>query len=323
MKRVVFIIAASLLASALIVGPVSVHAQSYPDRPIQLIIPVAPGVVLDITGRLVAEELTKILKTQVVVINKPGASMVLGTDQVARSKRDGYTIGYANTSAIVFSRVTNPETVPYDPMKDLEPLGLHLFFPLTVTVQASSPWKTFNELIEYAKKNPGKLRVSTPGEATIDNFNLVITQTLTGAQFTHVPFKGGQSVTALLGGTVEVTYYSLSQVLPYLESGQLRTLLSTNKLPRFPDIPTIRDLGYKQDLFSAWVGFYAPAGLPGDVKKILIPAIEKAVNALEPKEKINKMGFVVDYRPPEELRKLSVEDYDRAYVVAKKLGIAK
>ena len=323
MKRISLMIGLFFLVYGLTPGTSPLRAQTYPDRPIQLVIPVAPGVVLDITGRLLAQELTKILKMQVVVLNKPGASMVLGTDQVARSKKDGYTIGYANTSAIVYARVTNPETVPYDPVKDLEPLGLHLFFPLTVTVQASSPWKTFGELIDYAKNNPGKLRVSTPGEATIDHFNIGITQMLTGAEFTHVPFKGGQSVTALLGGNVEVTYYSLSQVLPYAESGTLRILLLTNKVAAFPNVPTIRELGYKQDLFSAWVGLYAPTGLPEEVKRILITAIEKAVNEPESKEKINKMGFIVNYKSPEELRKLGTEDYDKAYEVAKKLGIRK
>ncbi len=107
---------------------------------------------------------------------------------------------------MVYARVTEPAGVPYDPVKDFDPLGLHTFFPLSVAVQASSPWKTFNELVDYAKKNPGKLRVSTAGMGSTANFNVEITQSLTGAQFTHVPFKGGEAVvTALLGGHVEVT----------------------------------------------------------------------------------------------------------------------
>ena len=323
MKRVLSILGLFFFVCGLSSGVPSTHAQTYPDRPIQLVIPVPPGVVLDVTGRLVAEELTKILKTQVVVLNKPGASMVLGTDQVARSKKDGYTIAYTNTSAIVYSRVTNPETVPYDPLKDLEPLGLHLFFPLTVTVRASSPWKNCSELIEYAKNNPGKLRVTTPGQGTVDHFNLEIIQTLTGAQFTHVPMKGEQVITALLGGHVEVISDALSKIMPHLDSGKLRILLITKKMAGFPDIPTISELGYKQDLFSAWAAFYAPAGVPGEVKRILIPAIEKAINNRESKEKINNMGFIVDYKPPEELKTLSIEYYERAYSVAKRLGIVK
>ncbi len=323
MKQIVSIIALFFFIYGFTSEVPTTHAQTYPDRPIQLVIPVPPGVVLDLTGRLVAEELTRILKTQVVVLNKPGASMVLGTDQVARSKKDGYTIAYTNTSAIVYSRVTNPETVPYDPLKDLEPLGLHLFFPLTLSVRTDSPWKTFRELIDYAKNNPGKLRVTTPGQGTVDHFNLEIIQMLTGAQFTHVPMKGEQVISALLGGHVEVVSDALSKLIPHLDSGKLRILLITKKMAGFPDIPTINELGYKQDLFSAWAGFYAPAGIPGEVKRTLVPAIEKAINNRESREKINKMGFSVDYKPPEELRNLSIEYYERASAVAKRLGIGK
>jgi len=136
--------------------PSTMDAQSYPKGPIQLVVPNVAGSLMDITGRLIAEELGKILGVQIIVMNKPGAAMTLGTDAVVRSKNDGYTILYTGSSAIVYARVTHPETVPYNPEKDLEPLGLSLFLPLTVAVQESSPWKTFGELVDYAKKNPGR-----------------------------------------------------------------------------------------------------------------------------------------------------------------------
>jgi tripartite-type tricarboxylate transporter receptor subunit TctC len=283
-----------------------------------------PGSPLDIPGRLFAEELGKVLGTQIVVLNKPGASATLGTDAVVRSKKDGYTLVYTNASAIVFTRVTHPETVPYDPVKDLEPLGLHLFLPLTVTVLESSPWKSYTDLVDDAKKNPGKLRVCTHGQGTVDHFNLEITQSLTGAQFTHVPFKGGQTITAaMLGEHVEATYTAISSVLPFVNSGQMRILLLSKKLPEIPKVPTLSGLGYKQDLFSPWFAIYAPAGLPEEVKKVLVPAIEKAINHPESRAKINSMGFMVDYKSPEDLRKIMVEDYDRACGVAAKMGLRK
>lgn len=305
-------------------GASIVQAQPYPNRPIQLVIPMIPGSPLDIPGRLFAEELGKVLGTQVVVLNKPGASATLGTDAVVRSKKDGYTLVYTNASAIVFTRVTHPETVPYDPVKDLEPLGVHLFLPLTVTVLESSPWKNYTDLVDYAKKNPGKLRVCTHGQGTVDHFNLEITQSLTGAQFTHVPFKGGQTITAaMLGEHVEATYTAISSVLPFVNSGQMRILLLSKKLPEIPKIPTLSELGYTQDLFSPWFALYAPAGLPEEVKKVLVPAIEKAVNHPESKAKINSMGFMVDYKSPEELRKLMREYYERANAIALKIGLRK
>ena len=108
----------------------------------------------------------RLLGTQVIVVNKPGASAFVGDGSVARSKKDGYTLVYTSSGVLVYTRVTNPEMVPYDPIKDLEPLGVYVFYPLTVTVQASSPWKTFQEFVDYAKKNPGKIRASTSGIGT-------------------------------------------------------------------------------------------------------------------------------------------------------------
>jgi tripartite-type tricarboxylate transporter receptor subunit TctC len=310
-----------LFTFGLIIPPV--QAQHYPNRPIQLILPTQPGTPSDLTGRLLAEELGKILGTQLIPMNKPGASMTLGTDLVVRSKKDGYTIGYTTTSAIVYARVSNPEAVPYDPIKDLEPLGLPLFFPLAVTVQESSPWKTFADLVDSAKKNPGKLRLSTHGEGSIDHFNLEIYQSLTGAQFTHVPLKGPQLATSLLGGHVEVISDAFMNVKPHAQAGKLRILLMTKKMPEFPDVPTLSELGYRQDLLSPWFAFYAPVGVPEEVSKVLVSAIEKAIKNPELISKFLKMGFIVDYKSPAELRKLAIEDYERAYGLAVKLGLRK
>src|SRR3990172_741776 len=180
MIRSILIVTLSIILSAMTLVDSALQAHAYPTHPIQLVIPSAPGDGTDIAARLFAEELAKVLKSPVVPLNKPGASATLGTDFVVKSKKDGYTLLYANTSAVVYSKAANPETVPYDPIKDLEPLGFHCFFPLSVAVQEGAPWKTFGELIDYSKKNPGKVRVSTPGQGSIDHFNLEIIQSLTG-----------------------------------------------------------------------------------------------------------------------------------------------
>jgi tripartite-type tricarboxylate transporter receptor subunit TctC len=324
MKRSIFIVGLCLMMCGLTVGVPAVQAQPYPNRPIQLIIPGAPGSILDVVGRLVGDELGKMLGTQFIPVDKPGAGFTLGTDLVAKSKKDGYTIAYTNSAAIVYARVLNPETVPYDPDRDLEPLGLHLFLSDAIAVQQSSPWKTFPELLDYAKKNPGKLRVSTTGIGSTAHLNLEIIQSLTGAQFTHVPFKGGESViTALLGGHVEVTFDAMTKVVPHLESGKMRVLLLANKMDDFPNIPTITELGYKQDLCSSWFGMYGPAGLPEEAKRVLIPAIEKAIKNPELKAKVEKMLFLVDYKPPAEQKKLAAEQYERGLAIANRIGLRK
>ncbi len=324
MKRLVLISILFLIVSGLMIETSVVQAQPYPNRPIQLIIPIPAGGGGDVNGRLLVEDLTKILGQQIVVVNKPGASDTLGTDALAKSKKDGYTLGYTSSAAMVYMRVTSPESVPYDPIKDFDPIGSHTFFPLCVAVQASSPWKTFNELIDYAKKNPGKLRVSTAGVGSTSNFDVEITKTLTGAEFTHVPFKGGEAVvTALLGGHVEMSYDIVGKFMPHVEAGKVRILLVSRKISFLPNVPTITELGYKRDLLSGWHGMFAPSGLPEDVKKILIPAIEKAVKNPETKAKIEKIGYAVEYKSPEEQRRLIMSDYETAKTIAAKLGLGK
>jgi tripartite-type tricarboxylate transporter receptor subunit TctC len=326
MRRVTWILIAGLFSLICTIGLATTapQAQSYPNHPIQLIIPATPGSAVDLAGRLIVDEMRKILAMQIVTVNKPGASMTLGTDTVVKSKKDGYTLLYANTTAIVYSRVPAPDIVPYDPVKDLEPLGMHLWVPLVIAVREDSPWKTFSDLVSYAKQNPGKLRVSSHGEASIDRFNVEILQSLTDTRFSHIPFKGPpEAVTAMLGGHVEVTSNALPLALPHSNAGKMRLLLITRKHPALPNVPTLTELGYKQELGAGWFAFYAPAGVPEEVRKILVSAFEKAVKNPEMKSKIDQMGLVVDYKPPAELKKIMVEDYDTAVAIAIKTGLRK
>jgi len=322
MKRCIIITMAVVSLLLFSLAATAVHAQPYPNHSIQLIIPIPAGGGGDVNGRILVDELTKVLGQQIVVTNKPGASDTMGTDALAKSKKDGYTLGYTSSAAMVYSRVINPQSVPYDPVKDFDPLALHTFFPLSVAVQASSPWKTFNELVDYAKKNPGKLRVSTAGVGSTSNFDVEIVQSLTGAQFTHVPFKGGEAVvTALLGGHVEVSFDIVGKFVPHVDAGKLRLLLVSRKVPSLPNLPTITELGYKRDLLSGWHAMFGPAGMPEDVKKVLVPAIEKAAKHPEGKAKIEKIGYVVEYKSPADLRKLIIDDYETANGIAGKLGL--
>ena len=324
MKRSAIVLCLNLFLSVMVLTTLTTQAGAYPDRPITFVAPLPAGSAVDTAARLIAEDIGKDLGQEVVIMNKPGASLTLGTGLVARSKKDGYTIAYTASSGIVYARVTKPEIVPYDPEKDLEPLALHLFLPLALTVQASSPWKTFDDLLADMKKNPGKIRVGTHGVAGIDHFNLEIIQAETGTRITHVPFKGGdETTTALLGGHVEAISHAYTKVSPHVDAGKLRILLISRKIPDEPGLPTFTELGHKHGLFSGWFALYAPAGIPEDVRDILVKAIAKAINNPDIKAKLTKMGYVVDYKPPEELRKLAEEDYKKGCEIAEKIGIRK
>lgn len=312
------VLAAVALAPA---GPRASYA-AYPDRNIQLIIPYVAGATGDITARLLAEELGKVLGAKIIPNNKPGAASVLGTDAAVRARKDGYTLLYTSASALIYAPVTSPDVVHYNPSKDLEPLGFHYFFPTTIGVRSDAPWKTFPELVDYAKKNPGKLRYSTVGVASTPHIVMELIQEFTGAKFTHVPFEGGESViTAVLGGHVEFSCDGYAKMKPHADAGRLRILVAGKKLPLAPKVPTAAELGYKEGIPNTWYALYAPAGIPEEVRKVLVPALEKAVRAT--KTRIDNMGSLVEYKTPAETRKLQEDEYKIALGIAIKTGLRK
>ena len=320
-RHVCYCVVLTVMLGAGIHSPSGVLGQHYPDRPIQLIIPNPPGASQDVAARMLAQELEKAIGGKVIPNNKPGAATVLGTETVVRAKKDGYTILYTGAGAMTFAPILNPEVVHYDPKKDLEPLGFHYLFASGINARTDSPWKTFAELIDYAKKNPGKLRVSTTGVGSLPHFMLEMIQVMTGTQFTHVPFEGESVVTALLGGHVELSCDAYSKLRPHIDTGKVKVLLTNYKIPRVPEIPTITELGYKQRLPNSWFALFAPGGIPDEARKALVPAIEKAVKATKPK--IEQLWGICEYKTPAEMKKMIEEDYNQMLEVAVKIGLRK
>jgi tripartite-type tricarboxylate transporter receptor subunit TctC len=294
-----------------------VEAQTYPTQPIQMVIPMAPGDTVDLTGRAIGTELAKILKTPVVPVNKPGGGSTIGADFVAKGKKDGYTILYANSN-IYYAPAMNPETVPYNPIQDLETLCLAVSTPLTIPVQAEAPWKSFQELVDYMKQNPGKVRGSSSGVGSVGHFNFEVIRHETGAAITMVPYKGASpALTALLGGHVETSTLSYSLISPHIKAGKLRALLISQKVPDFPNIPTLKQLGYKRDIMSVRFAFYVPVGLPDSVKKVLIPALEKSIKSPEVVNTVHQLGAIEDFVPGEEFKKMMTDEYEMAMKLLK------
>ena len=250
--------------------------------------------------------------------------MTIGTDSVVKAKKDGYTILLTTNAALVSNRILNPETASYDPLKDLTPLGLSTRTPILLAVRQDAPYKTFGELVEFAKKNPGKLRVGTVGPGSAGHLNIEMINSLTGAGLTMVPFKGGApGITAVLGGHVEGVAFSLGALSSHLKSGALRGIVISSHFPDHAEIPTLPQLGYRQNLLGVWFGFFAPAGVPGEVTKALVPAIEKAVKEPAVASKLANLGIVQDYQPPEKLVAEIREEHQTIEDIAKKAGLVK
>ena len=302
------------------------HAQSYPNQAINLVIPLAPGDAADVAGRTMGEQLSKLLKVPIVVVNRPGGGMTIGTDSVVKAKKDGYTILLTSNAALVSNRIINPETASYDPLKDLTPLGLSTRTPILLAVRqdADAPYKSFGELVEFSKKNPGKIRVGTVGPGSAGHLSVEMINSLTGAGLTVVPFKGGApGITAILGGHVEGVAFALGALSSHLKSGALRGLVISSHVPDRPEIPTLPQLGYRQNLLGVWLGFFAPAGVPAEVTKVLVPAIEKAVKEPSVATKLANLGIVQDYQPPDKLVDEIHEEQKIVREIAKKTGLIK
>ena len=319
------IISILVVVAVLFAGSASeIFGQGYPSRPISLIIPMAPGDALDITGRLMGEALASTLKISIVPLNKPGAGGSVGTDFVAKSKNDGYTLLMVNSASVVSAKILHPGDINYDPFKDFTPLGLTTITPTVVTVKRESPFKSLIELAEYSKKNPGKIRCATPGLGTLADLNISNIKTSTGADITMVPFKGASpAITALIGGHVEMATSAITPVIDHLRSGEARGLVISKKVPEFPDIVTLRELGFQRDLFGIWFAFFAPAGIPAEVKEKLVPAIEKVAKDPAIVSRMAKMGLIQEYDPPDKLLQDWTKEYRLAEEIAKKEGLVK
>jgi len=286
------------------------YAQTYPTQPIQMVITLAPGDTLDLTGRAISAEMAKILNTPVIPVNKTGGAGTIGADFVAKGKKDGYTILYINSN-IIYSYATNPENVPYNPFQDLEPVCLAVSVPLLLAVQPESPWKSFQELVSYMKQNPGKIRGSSTGVGSVGHFGYEVIRAETGAEINMIPYKGASpGLTALLGGHVEVAIPSFALVQPQLQAGKVRILLTSKKIPDYPQISTLTQLGYKRDMSSVWFGFFIPAGVPDSVKKVLASALEKSIKSAEVAKTVRTLGALEDYKPAGDFKKMMTEEYN-------------
>lgn len=271
-------VVASLLALAMATSPDWVFAQSYPDRPIRFIVPFAAGGAGDITARVIAPRLAESLGQQVVVDNRPGAGSIIGTNFVAKSPPDGYTILLANVAFGALPALHRK--LPYDPVKDFAAVSLVNFAPHVLLVHPSLPVKTTKELIALAKARPGQINYSSAGIGSSNHLNAELFRIDTGIDMVHVAYQGGaQALTALLSGEVQVDFAGTLVSLPHIQSGRARALAitSTKRMAILPDVPTLAEAAVPGFEFLAWHGVLVRAGTSNEIIETLNRAINQAL----------------------------------------------
>ena len=313
-----------VLALALSGLPSTAGAQRFPAGPINLVIPLAPGDAADVAGRAMAEEISRLLKTPVVAINRPGAGGAIGTNSVVQARKDGHTILFAQNSALTFRVVLDPQSVTYDPLRDLAPLGIATRSPSVLVVRGEAPFRHLAELVEYARKNPGQARAGHPGAGSVGDFCVQLINALAGAGLVAVPYTGAApAVGALRGGHIEGVVLALGVLSSHIKSGAFRGLVASSKLSEFADVPTMRELGYREDLFGIWLSFLAPAGIPEDAREALVGAIRQAATSPAVAARLLPLGIVQSYAAPEQTTAEIRDEFKRVSEMAKSTGLVK
>jgi len=270
----------------------NVLSQSYPIKPIRLIVPFPPGGPTDIVARPLALLLGDLLKEQVVIENKGGAGGSIGADLVAKSAPDGYTLfmGTVGTNAINGSLY---KQLPYDMTKDFTPIALVASAPVVIVVNANDKIKTLAELIAEAKSKPDTIAFGTAGNGTPGHLTAALFESTTQTKFKHIPYKGSApAVTDLIGNQIPLMFDPIQSVLPHITSGKLRALAVTSKTrsPLLPNVPSVAELGYPQFEATAWWALFGPAKLPEGVTKKLRSDTEKVAQSIAFKERLGNLG---------------------------------
>ena len=300
----------------------SVAAQNYPAKTIRLVSPFPPGGSVDVVGRILAAKLTENLGQQVIVDNRSGASGIIGTELVAKAPPDGYTL-LINTLPLVTNEFLMPR-MPYDPIRDFEPISMVTSSPSLVTVHPSVPARSVKELIALAKSKPGQLNYSAAGVGTNPHIAGELFNLLAGVNIVAVQFKGGGPADiAALSGEVAATFGNISQEVEYVKSGRLRALAvtSTTRNSALPELPTVIEAGLPGYEFLTWHGILAPKGTPAPIVKLLNEQLKKILTGPGEAKLWQDRGLDVIASSPEDFAARLVNERKKWGDVIKKRGI--
>jgi tripartite-type tricarboxylate transporter receptor subunit TctC len=290
-----------LLAAAGALAAPSLQAQTWPARPIRMIVPYTPGGFTDVTARLVAQKLQDRLGQTVAIDNKPGANSIIGVDLIAKAPPDGYTMGVV--IAAYAANTTLYPKLPYDPRKDLVPVSLIGVAPLMAAVHNNAPFRTAAQLVDYAKRNPGKISFGSSGSGSAAHLTTEFLKAQTGTFMVHIPYRGAApALTDLMGGQIQLFFDAASGLIGPGKSGNVRLIgvASERRLPAAPDVPTFIEQGLAGFTGSTWAGVLAPAGTPRDVVKRVADEVARIVRMDDVRARLEAMGTIPVGSSPEE-----------------------
>jgi tripartite-type tricarboxylate transporter receptor subunit TctC len=304
--------------------PAAVMAQTYPDKPIHIVVGYAPGGTTDIIARIIAARLTDTLGQSVIVENRPGAGGNIGADFVARAAPDGYTLqlGTAGNMTVNPSIYSN---MRFDTVRDFQPISLIAELPNLMVVNPKVPAKTVKEFVAWAKSQPGKVFFASSGTGNTPHMTAELFNMAAGLSMVHVPYRGsGPALIDLIGGEgVQVMFDNMPSAIGHVRSGSLRALAVTSpeRVPSEPDIPTVRESGYPDFQVVTWFGLFAPAGTPDSVVKRLNREVAEAIRTPEISKRLIELGARPVSNSPEEFRNLVKSEISRWAKVVKAANI--
>lgn len=288
-------------------------AQTWPARPVTLLVPFPPGGSTDMVARTLGVKLQEKLGGTFVVDNKAGAGGMIGAAAAKRATPDGYTLFVSSLGPFVIGPHLT-KTAGYDPIKDFDYITIAVQAPNVLAVPAGSRFKTLAEVIAFMKANPGQMTFASAGPGTSDHLTAALFWQETGTTATHVPYKGGApAITDLLGGQVDTTFMNINTALPHIKAGKMRALAITSakRSPLLPDVPTMEELGHKAVTVYSWQAVAAPKGLPADIKTKVRNAVVESLNDPAVKPKLLELGFEIVGNTPEQFTAFQSAEFAR------------
>jgi tripartite-type tricarboxylate transporter receptor subunit TctC len=315
MRMAVLLIAFAWMAQA--------AAQTWPEKPVHLIVPFSAGSAVDTLARIPGQKLAELWGQQLVVDNRIGANTIIGTEAAAKAAPDGYTLLLTNDAALATNPALYPK-LPYAPLRDFVPITLGASIPVVLVAHASQPYSSVKELVAYAKANPGKLHYASGGNGSAQHVPMEMFKQIAGIDLVHVPYKGlGPAFNDVVSGQVPVMFAGLSNTPPHIKAGRIRALAigSARRSAAMPDLPTMQEAGVAGFDYSAWAGLLAPAGTPAAIVHKVNADWARVIAMPEVREKLVALGFELQATTPAEFGEMIRREMAKVAKVVKDANI--